>query len=67
MDKPLATEDGSVESPVKMVSCSAVSALVRRVKRVVFAERLDSGHTGIREDLSGMRRIKKNLILQGGL
>ena len=38
MDKPLATEDGSVESPVKMVSCSAVSAFVRRVKRVVLAE-----------------------------
>ena len=59
MDKPLATEDGCVESPVNMVSCSAVSAFVRRVKRVVLAEWPDSGHTGMRDDLSGVRRTEK--------
>ena len=48
-----------MESPVKMVSCSAVRALVRRVKRVVLADRPDEGHTGIRDDLSGVRRTEK--------
>ena len=59
MDNPLATEDVSVELPVRMVSCSVVRALVRRVYRVVLAEILDSGHTGMREYFSGVRRTEK--------
>ena len=57
--KPLAVKDGSVESPVRMVSCSVVRALARRVNRVVLAECPDDGQTGMREDLSGVRRTEK--------
>ena len=59
MDKLLAMEDGYVELPVRMVSCSVVRALVRRMYSVVLAEIPDSGHTEMREDLSGVRRIEK--------
>jgi len=61
MHKPLAMEDGFVELPFRTVSCSVVRVLVRRMYSVVLDEIPDSGYTGMREDLSGVRRIKKNL------
>jgi len=44
-----------------MVSCSFVRAFVRRAYNVVFAEIPDGGQTGMREDLSGVRRIEQYL------
>ena len=59
IERPLAMDDESVWSPVKMVSCSLVSALVRRVYSVVLAEVPEGGQKGIREDLSGDNKMEK--------
>ena len=58
IDKPLVVDD-SVWSPVRIISCSFVSALVRRVYRFVFAEVPEAGHTGISDDLSGVSSTEK--------
>ena len=43
MDRPLAIDVGSVWSPVRIVSCSLVSAFVKRLYRVVLAEVHEGG------------------------
>ena len=58
MDKPLVV-DSSASSPVSIVSCSFVSALARRVYRLVLAEVPDAGQTGISDDLSGVSSTEK--------
>lgn len=59
MDRPLAMENGLMESPVNIVSCSFVRALVSLVYNVVLAEIPNLGHTLMREFLSGVRRTEK--------
>ena len=58
IDKPLVVDD-SMWSPVRIVSCSFVSALVRRVYRLVLAEVPEAGHTGISDNLSGVSSTEK--------
>ena len=54
-------DDESVWSPVRMVSCSLVSAFVRCVYRLVFVEVPEGrgGQMKIKDDLSGVRRTEK--------
>lgn len=59
MDRPLVENDESVWSPVRMVSCSFVSAFVSGVYMFVFAEVLEVGQMAIKDDLSGVSRTEK--------
>ena len=59
MERPLAREDGSVWSPVSMVSCSLVRALVSRVYIVVLAEVPEGGQILMRDSLSGDNKMEK--------
>jgi len=59
MESLFAIEDGLMESTVMIVICSSVRTLVSLVYNVVFVERPNSGHTLIRDILSGVRRIEK--------
>ena len=51
--------DESVWSPVRMVSSSLVSAFVRCVYRLVFAEIPEERGMGIKDDLFGVSRTEK--------
>ena len=59
MDRLLGVDDDSVWSPVRMDSCSFVSAFVSQVYRFVFAEVPEVGQMGIKDDLSGVSRTEK--------
>ena len=59
IERPFATDDESLWSPVKIVSCSFVNALVRRVYSVVLAEVPEGGQNGRRDDLSGDNKTEK--------
>ena len=59
IETPLTRQLESMESPVIMVSCSLVKALVRRVKRVASAATVSKGTMSMRLELVASRRTSK--------